>query len=386
LIASLQIAPAVAAAKDFTIPATYIMTRCLSATEFDCIESVGIVSDSKVYEAAKPIADSVSPKTSVRDGNTIYSGFSRWGVGDLNIYITGTLDSPVSKGCNQTCSALRFNVNVTNPLETKVRFVFRTSWLRPMNVQMKALESNYSFQKIEGGARWMLEGKGMPISDYNANSARERQAKKDSGANADLETIFFDFYIHHAGTTVKDSFWDPRCSDVGFSVQSHNTNETGDPTWDPVSESLIFSIFAPHRKADGNLYTGYFKYWASHAFLDCKFPTNNLTSAPRLSIQILYEDGEQSVMTSDVVNKDGKLYFFAAGFHFSSPKIVVKAAANSAPDEIAPTAEPSPTPSPTAKPVVGAAKPLKITCVKGKIIKKVSAMKTKCPTGYKKKR
>jgi hypothetical protein len=46
---------------------------------------------------------------------------------------------------------------------------------------------------------------------------------------------------------------------------------------------------------------------------------------------------------------------------------------------------PAPTPSPvaTVKPV--AAKKKTITCTKGKTNKKVTAVKPKCPTGYKKK-
>jgi hypothetical protein len=44
---------------------------------------------------------------------------------------------------------------------------------------------------------------------------------------------------------------------------------------------------------------------------------------------------------------------------------------------------PSPTPVATSKPA--AAKKGTITCVKGKISKKVTAVNPKCPTGYKKK-
>jgi len=42
----------------------------------------------------------------------------------------------------------------------------------------------------------------------------------------------------------------------------------------------------------------------------------------------------------------------------------------------------NPTPEVTTKPV---AKKITITCTKGKLIKKVSAVAPKCPTGYKKK-
>jgi hypothetical protein len=53
------------------------------------------------------------------------------------------------------------------------------------------------------------------------------------------------------------------------------------------------------------------------------------------------------------------------------------------------TPEPAPTPvevaapAPILKPV--AAKKMTITCVKGKVVKKVTAVKPVCPKGYKKK-
>jgi hypothetical protein len=46
---------------------------------------------------------------------------------------------------------------------------------------------------------------------------------------------------------------------------------------------------------------------------------------------------------------------------------------------------PAPTPSPVATVKPAAAKKVKITCIKGKKAKKVTAVNPKCPTGYKKK-
>jgi hypothetical protein len=51
--------------------------------------------------------------------------------------------------------------------------------------------------------------------------------------------------------------------------------------------------------------------------------------------------------------------------------------------EPTPIATPTPTATPTPKPVV--AKKTTITCVKGKTIKKVTAVGPKCPSGFKKK-
>jgi hypothetical protein len=49
---------------------------------------------------------------------------------------------------------------------------------------------------------------------------------------------------------------------------------------------------------------------------------------------------------------------------------------------IAPAPTPTPTPSASTKAPIRA---VTITCIKGKTIKKVTAAKPKCPTGYKKK-
>jgi len=259
--------------------------------------------------------------------------------------------------------------------------VFRTSWLRPMNIQFKAQQSEYKFEKIAGGSLWTFEGMGMPFSDYRWSSVDELNAKKKTDAKADVDSTLFDLFIHHAGKSLIDSYWDPKCSEKGFSVQSHNTNETGDPIWDSANESLIFSIFAPHFRKSGELNSGYFKYWASHDFMDCKYPGNTLTKAAKLTLEIVNEDGTSNVATTAVMNKDGSLNFFASGFHFSAPKILIKA------DKTVSAATPSPTPSPSA-PVATVVKPTKlisIVCVKGKITKKVTSAKPKCPTGYKKK-
>ena len=368
--------------KDLSLPAQYVLTKCLRATELDCIESVGVINDQGTYVAGLMASEIVSENPRSFMGNTIYDGSSTWVADSQQITLRGSMDGLGFVGCNGTCSALRIHVDVARPLTTKVRFVFRTSILRPMNVQMKAADSDYKYEKIPGGVRWTMEGKGLPYSRYQIQNIEELNAKKAANALADLDGTLFDFYIHHAGSSFRDSYWDPICADKGFSVQSHNTDETGDPMWDAQNESLIFSIFAPHFKANGDLNTGYFKYWTTHEFMDCKYPKNTLTKAAKLTIEILNEDGTKSVATSAVTNKDGVMYFFASGFHFSSPRILIKADQSVTTGPI-PTPAPTPSPTPVAKPIA-VPKKSTITCVKGNTSKKVTAASPKCPNGYKK--
>ena len=79
-------------------------------------------------------------------------------------------------------------------------------------------------------------------------------------------------------------------------------------------------------------------------------------------ISVTSATGEKKVATTVVSEKNGWLKLAAYGFTFSSPTISVKLSQGKV-----------------------VAKKSTITCVKGKLIKKVTAVGPKCPAGYKKK-
>ena len=99
------------------------------------------------------------------------------------------------------------------------------------------------------------------------------------------------------------------------------------------------------------------------------------------SVSITSGDGAQNVATTVVTEKDGWLKLQAAGFTFSEKTIRLKIDQAKSETVVTPTpaATPSPTPSASA-----AAKKSTIVCMKGKTVKKVTAIKPKCPAGYKK--
>jgi hypothetical protein len=88
-------------------------------------------------------------------------------------------------------------------------------------------------------------------------------------------------------------------------------------------------------------------------------------------IEVLNSDGTSQVATTTFKVLNGYVYFRAAGFHFSVPKIKVSVV-----DAVT-------APSPTPKVLTPVSKK-SIKCVKGKITKKVTAANPKCPSGYKK--
>ena len=83
---------------------------------------------------------------------------------------------------------------------------------------------------------------------------------------------------------------------------------------------------------------------------------------------------------------EGKFFkVSASGFHYSAPTIKMKLTQSPIAQE--PPKEPVvvTTPAQLDKPVASASKKSTISCVKGKTIKKVTAVKPKCPAGFKKK-
>jgi hypothetical protein len=100
------------------------------------------------------------------------------------------------------------------------------------------------------------------------------------------------------------------------------------------------------------------------------------------TISVVTQEGEKIVGTTVVKANDDWIELTAANFEFSSPVLRVRLSDKI--DPVKPVVEPtlSPTPSPTP---IAIAKKVTITCTKGKISKKVSAIKPTCPKGFKKK-
>jgi hypothetical protein len=383
---------------DPSIPAVYALGNCRTAIELDCIESVEYAKRGEGYAVATFTGTSSPTEYTEPNGNFIKQFNTDWVVGEDAYQVLAQLETQSHKiGTTGVGAALRVTGYYMNtlknpdPLNRKIRIKVRTSWLRPMNVQLKANEAGILDEVIPGGRRWTLEGYATQISQYTENMAANLSSSNPWSMKADVDTPILAFYLHHADTDLTKGYWSPICADKGYMVQSHNTDATGDPMWDAATDSLVFSIFAPHTKADGTPNIGFFKLWASEKFLDCKYPTNTLTKSAKLTVQILYEDGTVTAVSTVVNRNNGNIFFSADGFHYSAPKVILKAEAPAPTPSPTPSATPSPTPSATLEPkptpsaIVAPAKKVTITCVKGKVTKKVTAVKPVCPKGYKKK-
>lgn len=159
-----------------------------------------------------------------------------------------------------------------------------------------------------------------------------------------------------------------------------NTNATayvsGPPTFNEQTQSLDYSVAAPHFAKDGSVFKGHYSIQLDANTARCMFGLQGTNLKATLSI--LNDKGESNVITSVAKEDKGWFNFTVAGFTFSSPTIRLKL------EEVATvTTKPSASPTPTAEKPATVTK--KITCVKGKTVKTVSGVNPKCPSGFKKK-
>lgn len=172
---------------------------------------------------------------------------------------------------------------------------------------------------------------------------------------------------------------------IGIVATNSVTYESQPPAF--IDGALNYQVAGLRYLADGTtIFQGRYDLLMRSQFARCLY---NYTDAPVLAeVSITKEEGTEVVQTTVLKESNGWLALGAYGFTFSSPTLKVKLTQEKV---VAPT--PTPTPTPTASPAaspVATPTPLvvpvksSITCVKGKLTKKVTGEKPKCPKGFKK--
>ena len=171
----------------------------------------------------------------------------------------------------------------------------------------------------------------------------------------------------------------------GFVSSNSMTYSTALPNYD--GETMSYDVASPHYKPGGKDYAadafnGRYDLLLTEAYARCVWGIKD--ALPKIEVNVFKTDGsvDSSAKVVGGLDASGFFKFSATGFTFSSPKIKIKL-----------TAPPTSggTPAVTQEAAAPAAKaPAKvaiksISCVKGKIVKKVSGSNPKCPAGFKKK-
>ena len=182
---------------------------------------------------------------------------------------------------------------------------------------------------------------------------------------------------------------------TGIVTTNSSTYSPGPPAFNKSTGTLDYKVAAPHFTSTGDVFTGSYDLVMRSDVARCVY---GFSKAPiSATISVTNSSGASTVATTIFTEKSGWVRLAANGFTFSSPTISVKLDQEKAVVVPSPTPSPiaSPTPTPVATPVVTASaipapkptvvKKTTITCVKGKLTKKVTAVKPVCPAGYKKK-
>jgi hypothetical protein len=166
------------------------------------------------------------------------------------------------------------------------------------------------------------------------------------------------------------------------------------PSWNSTEKTLEFEIASPHFELDGKVKSGYYAVAVEENVARCLWGQE--ISAAKATVTILPADGSASTIINTEVTKssNGYFQFFATGFHYSANKVAIKlekseekAALEKAALEKAALEKAALEKAALEKAALekAALKKTSITCVKGKVLKKVTAVNPKCPSGYKKK-
>jgi hypothetical protein len=145
------------------------------------------------------------------------------------------------------------------------------------------------------------------------------------------------------------------------------------PLWDSSTDSLSFTVAAPSFESDGEKKQGLYDLVLREDIAKCLWGKDLTNSSAK--IEILNVDGTSQVATTSFKKINGYIYFRAAGFHYSVPKIRVSLVQS----------VPAPAPSAMVKsnaPKTMTEKKVTIICTAGKKVKKITGTKPVCPRGY----
>lgn len=347
---------------DWSLSAIYSLPHCTSSSQLDCIDSVGVFDQRGTLQPGVWSFDQFSRKE-VYSNHIRLTGTSNWVAtidGKQKILKLFTMAVTPAFGVTLGKSYLNSFVNVDDPENTKVQFSIRTSWLKERFVSLGAEDSGYLKENFEGGSRWTFTGKGFTESRYF-----DWQKGLASNANADTDLASFEFSVVHQSENEPDVDRTSGCLLTGSNLTSNLQIGRNVPfsisTYPEWDGSLSFPFLKTFADTHGQKNFGFIQFRATKQWLDCKFPSNNLTNANSIKLTLTDAKGT-SVLADAKVRKDADgLYFYVRNLSSTIG---------------------------TVRLIAVAAKKTTITCVtlkKPLKTKKVTAVKPTCPAGYKKK-
>jgi hypothetical protein len=168
----------------------------------------------------------------------------------------------------------------------------------------------------------------------------------------------------------------------GVVASNASAYSPGAPAFNKESQTLDYKVAAPHFAPDGKTENiGTYGLSMRADLVQCLYGVTEVPSRVEVTITNA-TNGESKGSTVELFRNGNWVYLSAEGFTYSSPTLKVKLVQEKKVEAAAPA-----TNTVQSNAAVGAKVATKksISCVKGKIIRKITGTNPKCPTGFKKK-
>jgi hypothetical protein len=154
----------------------------------------------------------------------------------------------------------------------------------------------------------------------------------------------------------------------GMYVGSNGVCGLSTPTWSETDKAFTWRAAAPHFAPDGvTVNKGFYKAVIPVADAALLWGmTNPNDAATALEVSLTTEAGGTAAFLKSISVKNGKIIIDVSGFEYSRPKLKIGIKKG-------------------YKPAAKILNKTTITCVKGKTVKKITAVQPACPAGYTKK-
>jgi len=154
----------------------------------------------------------------------------------------------------------------------------------------------------------------------------------------------------------------------GMYVGTNGVCGLSTPTWDEATKSFSWQVAAPHFAPDGKTVNkGFYKAVIPVADAALLWGLNNPNDAvSALEVALTTEAGGTTAFIKSISVKNGKIIIDVSNFEYSRPKLKIGI-------------------KKSYKPATKILNKTTITCIKGKAVKKITAVKPACPAGYTKK-